>query len=236
MKLIWKLFKLAVFIVILAAVFYNLSAKYLLTWFLSSTLGVPAKIESARFDLANTQVKFEGIELRNPAGFPDGILVNIPEIFIDFEISSLWEGRLHLQTVEIDCRDIRVVRDVDGRINWLSLKVLKSAPPKSEARPRKTVQKPVRFYIDRLVLSLGFATYVDVAGPNQVQRSFNLHIDHAVYRNVDSYPGIIKIITWEIMKQMGVGKLTEAFKRLEGEYNPKGWFAQTVASLKSKFQ
>src|SRR3989338_5296351 len=168
-KLIPLAIKLLILVIIVSVIFPNISIKYFLTGLMRVSLGTRVYIEDIRVDIMNTQFKVSGLEIWNPRGFPDGILTRIPKIFVDVDIARLLDGRLYFDTVEIDCRDIRVIRNEDGKINWMELKIFtQGAGSRGDAR-----QKPggTKFYIENLVLSLGYATYTDLYIQPPIQKS-----------------------------------------------------------------
>ena len=235
MKLIGRLIKLGILILVLLLVFHNFTAKTILTLALRLGLGVPTKIESARIDFLNTWCLFRGIEVRNPYGFPDGLLARIPKIFVDLEISSLWEGRLHFSAIEIDFDELRVVRLADGRVNLLTL----TDQDATGRRRESPSAKPPQFQIDEFVLSLGRATYMDLTGPVPIVKNYNLNIREAVYRDINGAEDIVKIISWQTLKRMGLGQVMGAVDQIGKELGlsgsgPGAFFEKAVAAIKEK--
>ncbi len=160
MKTIFRLFNFCLFLLVLALVFHNVTAKWLLTAALRHSLGVPVEVRDARVDFLNTQVSFSGIRIDNPRDFPPGVLAEIPKIYIDLEISSLWGKRLHFQTLEINFDSLHVLRAEDGRVNLLALKVFR-LPERDSGKTFSPSNFSPDFYVEKLVLTLGRATYVD---------------------------------------------------------------------------
>lgn len=241
MKLIGGLFKLCLLLLVLALIFHNFTARLALSIGLRAALGTPVKIEKVRIDLWNTHFLFRGIEIGNPYDQPDGVMMRIPKIFIDLELSSLWEGRLHLEVVEIDVSEIRVVHFPDGSINLLSASALERKP---RARDEETRGKagPLEFRIDRLVLTLGRATYMDLTGPSPVIRNFDLRIQAAEYQNIDGIDDIARLISWETMKRMGLGQLSGVVSQLEKGLDPqiggtgRGFLEKAMSAIKGKLE
>lgn len=236
MKLIGRLINLCVLILVLALVFHNFTAKTVLALGLRLGLGVPAKIESVQIDFLNTWFLFRGIELRNPYGFPDGLMARIPKIFIDVEISSLWERRVHFSTVEVDFEELRVVRLADGRVNLLTVGDQDSSKRREREKPSTA---PPQFQIDEFVLSLGRATYMDLTGPSPIIKNYNINIREAVYPNIRGAEDVAKIISWETLKRMGLGQVMGAVDEIGRELGlsgkgPGALFDRAVAAIKEK--
>jgi hypothetical protein len=59
--------------------------------------------------------------------------------------------------------------------------------------------------IEELILNLDSVTYTDLTGEQPVhQKTFDLGLKDATYRNVKGVAGIIEIINWEILKRTGI--------------------------------
>ena len=239
-KLIGRLIKLCIFLLIVAAIFHHWTAKVALETVLQFALGTPVKVDNAHLDFLETQVSFEGIEIGNPSGFPQGALARIPKILIDFEIASLWERRVHFETVEIDFEELHVVRASDGRFNLLSLKALQKdsgkAKDREAARSRQEKQILIPVEIDQLTLTLGQSTYRDLTGPASAQRRFNLRVDHAIYRNINGLEDIVRIVSWEALKRMGIGGISHVLGSLKPDLGgSEGLLEKTIAAIREKF-
>ena len=236
-RLIGNIIKLFLLIVIAGLIFHNWTAKFLLTTGLRLALGTPASVQEVKVDFANTDVLFEGIEIDNPSGFPPGTLARIPKIFIDFEISSLWEGKIHFATIELNFDELHVIRKQDGKINLLEFKALqKSTAARKEEKQVPQKMSAIPLQIDELILSLGRATFMDMSGPTTAQKNFNLHLDHAVYHNIRGVQDIARIVSWETLKRMSVGGLSNILGSLKPDWvQPEGLIEKAFAAIKEKF-
>ena len=217
-KWIGRIFQLGILLLILILVFHRVTFKWISAIGLGLALGAPVTIEDMRVDIRNTQAMWKGIKIGNPAGdFAGKTLADIPKIFLDFEISSLWEGRFHFETVEADIQELYITRMPDGRVNLISLKPLQKRESQ-EGAGRPTAGGPLSFQIDQLILTLGKVISTDMTGPQPVVKSASLHIDHAVYRNVNGLEDIVKIISWETLKRAGMGQLKGVLDRVGGPW------------------
>ncbi len=226
MKAIFKLIKFCFFIIILALVFHNFTAKWLLSVGLRIATGAPVSVESAHINFLDTDVLFEGIEVDNPKGFPKGTMVKIPKIFVDLEIASLWEHRIHLDQVEVFISEINLAKNAERKINFLQLKTFESKgdseftfyDPENKHKPTKEV----KFLVEKFILSLDKVTYTDYSSNNPASKVLPIHLQGNVYRDVDSAAGMISVIGFEAMKGIGLNALKSgvesAFK------DPKGFF------------
>ena len=97
-------------------------------------------------------------------------------------------GRFKIQKVEINFKELRLVRNEVGSIN------LRIQPPLLAAGST----------IDEVVINLGSLTYTDLSSGHPVQKTFDLGLNKAVYRNVKGAAGIMEIVNWEVLKRTGV--------------------------------
>lgn len=234
MKLIFRLVKLFILLVILGLIFNDFAAKILLTGFLRCSLGVPVQMKTVEVSLGDTEVEIRGLKLGNPSGFPEGTLVYIPKIYLDLESWDLLRGRIHVEVLEIDCQDIRIVRDIDGRVNWLSLKVLPAQKPETKPKPEDK-GRPFSLQIDTLILSLGTASYVDLYSAEPVQKNLKLNVRKADFSDVNSFQDLIQIIVWETVKRVGIGQMTAAFEGMNKPSTAQGILKKAFQGIKLKF-
>lgn len=215
MKLIWGLIKFFIFLIILAFVLKNFAMKWIASGVLGSQLGTKVKVGDVRMDLVNTQVKFEDLRIQNPMEFPDGTLASIPKLFIDWKPSALLKGKIGFHTIELNIEEMSIMNIRGSGLNLYALKIFrKDAEQDKTSRRTESREKPgiPNFQIDQLVLTLGKATFTDLTGTNPVQKSAQLGVDHAVYRNVEGLGGIAGIVAWESLKRMGLGGFLDALR------------------------
>jgi hypothetical protein len=242
-KLIGKTIRFAIFLLILAVIFHNWTAKTLLAVGLQAVLGAPCKVEEVKVDFVNTQILFQGIQIGNPFGFPSGELAVVPKIFVDLDPRPLLQGVIRFETIELDLKELRVVRNRDGKLNLLSLKALAEPQAQTSTSNQKSGKTPLgssqRIQIDQLILSIGAATFTDLTGSVPVQHSFNLRMNHEVYRNVNGPADVVKIIVWEVLRRIGIGGLENVMGQIRGDLSgslgTENLLAKAVSAIREKF-
>ncbi|MBI3316863.1 MAG: hypothetical protein HYZ85_02515 [Candidatus Omnitrophica bacterium] len=242
MKLFSRFFQLCIFLMILAVIFRDFTCRLAFTLGLSMGLGTRVKIDSAHLDLKNTQLDLHGIEIKNPTDFGSGPLAKIPHLYFDWEISSLWEGRLHLETVEMEISEIHIMQLEKGKWNILELKPMHSTGASKGGRSKRTEEsaKPLRFRIDRLVVSIDQATYSDLSSGVAKVKVIPLGIRNAQYQGIQSAGDMVKIVFWESSKRMGISGLSNTLGRIQkdlgirGVESVQGFFEKTVAAMRDR--
>lgn len=181
-------------VLILAVAFFPQAAKALFTRGLSKATGLAVTIRQLDFNFSQPQLLFNDLLLRNPQGFPEAELAKISKVKLHYVPAFALLGQLNLKKVEIDFNELRLIRNEAGDIN------LPSTPP---------LQAVGDVIIEELVLDLKSLTYTDLSGQEPVQKTFDVGLEKAVYRNVKGVAGIMEIVSWEVMKRTGIEAKTE---------------------------
>lgn len=196
---------------VLALVFHQFTARFLLTFCLRQSLGVPVETGRASVDFLRAEVIFKDVTIWNPEGFPPGVMVYIKELRMDSELSSLFQNGIHFQTVEADIDTLKLFRSSSGEVNFFKLKLFGSGP---------SLPFPEIFHTDSFVLSMGEASFYD---ESRVYREASADVDlrRMAYRNVRTLSDMAQITAWETLKKLrvtdvGKGYLDRIREELEG--------------------
>ena len=93
-KLIWGSIKLGFFVILLALIFQQFTARFILTLLLRTDLGVPIEVGHAQMDFLKAQVRFQDVEIWSPEGFPPGVMIYIREIDLDTEWPRVYQNKI----------------------------------------------------------------------------------------------------------------------------------------------
>ncbi|MDD5218194.1 MAG: hypothetical protein PHN49_01125 [Candidatus Omnitrophica bacterium] len=245
-KFLSKIIQLTILVAVLAILFRNYVAKAGLEFWLHAQLGTPVSVQEAQVDLTKTWVLFRGIRFENPPDFPDPFLASVPKLFIQLDLHLLGEKRLRFRSVEITLDELQVIRDVDGKMNLLSLNVFQTPRTETKSFPSSLGERAQtgapKVEIDRLVLNMGKVKYIDLAGAQPKQIAMNMDIHDAVYRNIAGSEDVVKIIVWEIMKRLGFSGLSSILEGVQGKLAENanagsgGLLSKIVSAIKEKTQ
>ncbi|MBI2884771.1 MAG: hypothetical protein HYY15_01190 [Candidatus Omnitrophica bacterium] len=136
--------------------------------------GLDLKIRRLDVSLARTKVSVEGLQVMNPAGFTDAVMVDIPELFVDFDLPSILSGRPHLEELRLHVNELVVVKNAQGQVNLQSIKAVQASQEQA-AKPAPKQSAP-SFVIDTLELWVGTVVYKDYSTPTPQVREFNVNI------------------------------------------------------------
>jgi len=136
-------------------------------------------------------VNIKGLKLYNPKGFTDPVMVDMPEIYVDYDLPAILSGTTHLKEVRLNLAEFLVVKNKDGRLNLDSLKAV--AAQKQGKTAQDASGKPMKIKIDLLKLKIGKAVYKDYSGATPSVKEFNINIDDT-YTNIDNPNTLVSLI------------------------------------------
>lgn len=186
----------ALFIVIfiyLIALSKNLFIKSLVTQAATQITGADVRIKGLSFDILGSDIRIIGLKMYNPKGFPREILLDIPKVEVEYDLSALLKKRLHLTSAEINLKELVVVKDKEGKLNINSLKfMLKKA--EKEAPVKQETQKNVPMHIDVLKLNIGRVIHKDFSiGEKPQVVVYDINIDKT-YKNITNATQLITLM------------------------------------------
>ncbi len=91
--------------------------------------GLDLKIASLNLGLRAGRLDARGIRLNNPPGFTDPVMVDMPVLLVDLEPASLFKSEKHLEEVQLDLKELLVVKNKDGKLNLDYLKQIQFVLP-----------------------------------------------------------------------------------------------------------
>lgn len=158
--------------------------------------GLKLNMRSLHVGILKPVVAIKELSLFNPPGFVDKTMIEMPEIYVDYDLPAIIGGKIHLSEVRLALKEFYVVKNAKGELN---LDALKTVQAQKKGEPAKT-QKPKAegkapgFQIDKLVLSIGKVVYKDYSkgsAPSVKEYQVNLH---ETYTNVDDPSKLASLI------------------------------------------
>jgi hypothetical protein len=167
--------------------------------------GLNARIASMQVGLRNTTVGIKGLQVLNPPGFTEAVMVDIPELYIDYELSSFLKGKAHLETLRLNLQELTVVRGADGRLNLRAIKAIESDKPKKATEPPQA-GKATGFQIDVLELRIGTVVFKDYSQSPPLEREFRVNVEERYEHITDPYAFAGLVVSRALVKTT-VGQL-----------------------------
>lgn len=168
--------------------------------------GLRLQMGGFRVGLINTLVDIRNLRILNPTGFKDKNMLDMPEIYVAYDLPAIFGGKVHLKDTRINMEEFTVVKNEKGQLNLDSLKVVQAQ--KAGAKPEEKGGKAPEIQIDRLRLKIGKVFYKDYSrGGEPSVREFNVNIDEE-YRNITNPYSLVSLIVVKALMNTTISGLT----------------------------
>ena len=150
----------------------------------SAVLGAPVEVGSFGWNFFTQKIHIRDLRVFNPQGFPHQPLIDISAVDVDYDFASLIRGNLHFPYINVDLKEMVIVKNAQGQLNVDALKVSQKSTSQgpSQAAP---VMRPLS--IDAMKLSLGRTIYEDYSRTNQpLVRVFDVGFKNKTFKNIKS--------------------------------------------------
>ncbi|MFH0984885.1 MAG: AsmA family protein [Candidatus Omnitrophota bacterium] len=210
MKWLMKLIMLIVVVLVVLVLARNVVVKAAAESGVRAVTGMPLSIGKFDLNLSNTFVDIEALVVKNPTGFHDTALVDIPKILVDYNLSDILKGNVHLESIEFDMKQFTVVKNEKGELNLDRLKALQGtqkAPtqPQKQEEP-KAPAKPMPIQIDMMRLKIGKVVFVDYSSGKPSTKEFRINLDQS-YQNITDLNSVVRLIVLKAMMSSGISNL-----------------------------
>ncbi len=160
--------------------------KTVITTKASQVMGAPVYIDSFSFGIFKQAIRIKGFKLYNPEGFPDEVIFDIPEVSVDYDLSALLKGKLHLPYLAVNLKEMVVIRNKEGKLNVDTLKAAtKQEKPTEGEEKTEEPSESMEMQIDIMKLSIGKVIYRDYSkGDKPIVVSYDVGIKEKTYKNV----------------------------------------------------
>ncbi|MBF0217537.1 MAG: hypothetical protein HQL30_11150 [Candidatus Omnitrophica bacterium] len=166
--------------------------------------GLSLEIQKMKVGIVNTLVSIEDLRLYNPSGYQDRVMLDMPEIYVDYDLGSILKGTIHLYQVRLDLREFVVVKNKDGKLNLDSLNVVKD---KGKAQKPENTKK-TQFQIDEFQLKIGKVTYKDYSkGGKPAVQEFNIELNEK-FTNINDPAKLMSLIVVRALVNTSIAQLS----------------------------
>jgi hypothetical protein len=191
--------------------------------------GLKMKIGSFGVGLMNTLVDIKNLRIMNPAGFKDKNMLNMSEIYVDYDLPAIFGGKVHLTEARINMQEFMVVKNEKGELNLNSLKMVQAQ--KTGGKPQeKSAGKLPDIQIDKLTLKIGKVIYKDYSkGGEPSVTEFNINLNEE-YKNITNPYTLASLIVVKAMMSTPIAGLANFDMRgMQGSVSETMAGAQKVA-------
>lgn len=210
MKKLGIIIGIIIVVIVLLLIFKNVLIKTAVEQGTKRTTGLELNIGDMDVGLLASKVDITDMQLLNPAGFPDKVMINIPQFLVDVELASFFKGGAHVETIVLDLKELMVVRNKDRKLNLSALKSVSEKQQKGEKpveEEAKKEKKAPQVVIDTLVLKIGKVTYKDYAwGKKPFTKTFTIGINE-VYRDITDPKKLVNLIIVRALQKTNIAQL-----------------------------
>lgn len=166
----------------------------------SMVTGLRLTTGAFRVGILRTLVDIRDLKIFNPAGFKDRTMLDMPEIYVAYDLGAIFAGTVHLTEARLALKEFVVVKNEKGVLNLDALKVVKAEKDGKAPAAEKAAGKAPAIQIDTLRLKIGKAIYKDYsAGPEPVVKEYVINLDET-YRDIrDPYALVSLIVVKSLM-------------------------------------
>ena len=192
--------------------------------------GLKLNIGGLNVGILNPVVGIKNLKLLNPPSFPDRTMIDMPEIYVKYDLPAIIGGKIHLPEVRLALKEFVVVKNADGKLNLDALRTVqahKEGTPPSQKAPGKAPE----IKIDSLKLSIGKVVYKDYSnGGTPNVKEFNINLNES-YTNVDDPYALASLIVVKALMNTSIASLTNFdLQGLQGTVGGSLESAQKIAS------
>lgn len=169
--------------------------------------GLDLDVKSIQIGLLKTSVGINGLQLDNPAGFQDKVMADLPEIFVDYNLGSIIQNKIHLEEVRLNLKEFVVVKNAQGELNINTLRAIAAKGGSAPEGAPKEEKKMPEIKIDLLNLKIGKVVYKDYSkGAAPLVKEFNVNLDEQ-YRNITDPKQLVSLIVFKALAHTSIAML-----------------------------
>ena len=195
-------------IVLAVAAFFarNFIARQSIESGVTKITGFPLEIESVDLGIFQSHVEVHGLKMQNPPDFPEKMFVDLPVFLVDYKLGSMISGEPHINDLNLELKELVIVKNAKGESNVQRLKGVSSSETKpGEKEPPKS-DKKTKFHVDTLHLKVGTVIVKDYSGATPTTRTIPVNIDRT-YQNITDGTDITKLILLTALSKAGIPDL-----------------------------
>lgn len=196
---------------VLLLVFKNVLIKTVVEQGTKRTTGLELSIADMDVGVLSSRVDITDMQLLNPAGFPDEVMIDIPKFLVDVELASFFKQRAHVETLALDLKELIVVRNKERKLNLMALKSVSEKQTKAKKPVKqegaKKEKKELQIAIDTFILKIGKVTYKDYSwGTKPFTKTFTIGINE-VYRDITDPKKLVNLIIVRALQKTNIAQL-----------------------------
>lgn len=163
--------------------------------------GVKLNIGSLKTDFLRARIKIQDLHLYNPNGYEERLMADIPEIYIDVDLSKLLRGEIYFEELRFYLKELNIVRNEERLVNVDKLIPFKKEPASGEHQEKGLERKISKIGVKTLYLKADKVSYADYSKTKEpLVQEFNVKLE-LKYNNIGDLDNLIRILASNIFKE-----------------------------------
>lgn len=169
------------------------------TGLMKEYFGSEVSLDNFSWDIGEQSLKIEGFKVYNPPDFPQGVMLDLPYIKILYAAQDLLKGKLDILQIIIDFREIKVIKNSQGKINIDTLPVIAD----SDKRLPETNNNLIE--IDLFTLSIGrVVSQTYDSNGRLASKTYNLDIINQNYKDIPDIEHLIVLMVQKSLEKTAI--------------------------------
>ena len=179
--------KILFFVIVLSLVvgfMKDVIVKFSIQQAVKAATGLNVKIGSLQVGfLMRRSVAIKNLEVQNPKAFDDRVMADVPEIYVDYDLGSVFSEKMFLHELRLNLKEFSIVKNQKGELNINAIKI-----PKSESK--KDIQ------IGDFHLKVAKIVFHDYSQNPAVVKEYNVNLDER-FQNIDGVNALVRIVLFK---------------------------------------
>ena len=222
-------------LVVLVAILFlarNVIARRSVEYGAKKITGFPLTVASVDLQLFSSKVDVHDLKLMNPPEFQEKMFVDMPELYVDYRLPSMFSGVPHVNDMLINIKQLVIVKTkTDSNVQKLKGVV---SPPGSTSS--------TKYAVDKLRIHVGTVTIKDYSRPKPSERNITLNRD-ITYNHITDSTDISRLVLLTVLGSVHLPDIginandlkknlsdttTQAGQALQGASDAIGGFIQNL--------
>ena len=208
----------------------NIIAKTSVSAGVRAMTGLKLSMKSMNIGVFRTLIGIKELKLHNPPGFPDKLMVSMPEIYVDYDLGAFLKKKVHLEEMRLNLKEFTVVKNEKGELNLDLLKVVQAQKEGKKPQEQEKGKAP-EMQIDSLELKIGKVIYKDYSrGRVPSVREFKINLNER-YENISNPYTLVSLIVVKALMNTTIARLADIdLDGLQGTISDTLASAQKIAT------
>jgi len=199
-------YALIAFVVIAVAIllFKDVIVRVALERMVEVSTGTQLTMKSLRIGLLKPAINIEDLKILNPKGFKDRLMMDVPEIYIDYQFDDIFTGKAYFDEMRLDIKEFVVIVNEKGEVNLNSLNVVKEG----KVKKTKAQEASADMKINVLYLKVSKVIFKDYSkGSKPVVHVYHLKINEK-FTNITDGDKLMRVIVVRSLMNTPIANLT----------------------------